>query len=129
MIWNFKRWSRKNHVEYSEVLVFGLKISEGSNTVLCNFYGWSLVLFLNFKTFAGVTPKPKNSWGFSKNVCLQPPTAFVFLWNIPLWYWLNRGEYPFMGGKTLLFSHIQIMFVVNILSKMGWENPHSCSIF
>ena len=54
-IWNFQgcwinsKWSfqmlSKNNVEFPGVLVLGLKISEGCNTILWSFYGWSFVLY------------------------------------------------------------------------------------
>ena len=39
MKWNFQWWKRKNNVEFPGVLVSGLGISEGSNTILWNFQG------------------------------------------------------------------------------------------
>ena len=45
--WNFQGQSRKNHVEYPWVFVFGFEIPKGCNTILWNFYGWSL-LYLEF---------------------------------------------------------------------------------
>ena len=82
---------------------------------------WKKILVLRLKIFVGVTQfcgistgealfclespavkeKPKNSRGFSKTFVLNPPSPlFVFFCNSPLWYWLNRGEHPCMGGKT-----------------------------
>ena len=40
----FPGWSRNNHVEFPGILVLGLKISEGYNTILWRFLGWSFVL-------------------------------------------------------------------------------------
>ena len=52
-------------------LVFGLGISKGCSTTLWNFQGWHFVL-------CGISKKMKNSRGFFKKVCPQPPLPCFF---------------------------------------------------
>ena len=63
---------KKNNMEFPGVLVFGLGISEGSNTILWNFQRWSFVLF---GISRGKVKKRKNSWGVPKKYP-QPPVCF-----------------------------------------------------
>ena len=57
--WNFQGWSWKNHVEFSEVMVLGLKISEKCNTInFVDFLAWTFVdKFINMR----------QCWGHWKN--------------------------------------------------------------
>ena len=69
---------KKNNMEFTGVLVFGIGISEGSNTILWNFQRWSFVLS---GISRGKVKKRKNSWGFQKNI-LNP--RLFFFRNSPL---------------------------------------------
>ena len=82
-IWNFQGYQRnsmcnfqrlrKSHVEFPGVLVFGLGISKGWNTILQNFQVWSSVLP---RISRGKVKKWKIPGGFSKKYVLNPPFCF-----------------------------------------------------
>ena len=59
--WNFQGFLGKNNVELPWLLVFGLGISKGSNTILRNFLGWSFALSAISR---GKIKKRKISGGF-----------------------------------------------------------------
>ena len=71
--------TRKNNVQYRGVLLFGLGISKGYNTILWNFQGWSFVLSGIFR--GRVKKKKKNPRLFFKKVCPRHP-LFVFFSGI-----------------------------------------------
>ena len=76
----FPVWPRKNNVEFPGIFVFGLGISEGSNTILWNIQGLSFVL-------SGISrgkEKKIFSGGFSKKHILNPHPCLDFFWNSPL---------------------------------------------
>ena len=89
-IWNFQEYQRnsmwnfqgliKNEVEFPGVFVFGFGVSKGSNTILWNIQGLSLVLS---GIFGGKVKKMKNSREFFKKVYPQHP-CFDFFWNSPI---------------------------------------------
>ena len=82
-IWNFQGYQRnsmcnfhrlwKSHVEFPGVLVFGLGISKGWNTILQNFQVWNSVLP---RISRGKVKKWKIPGGFSKKYVLNPPFCF-----------------------------------------------------
>ena len=63
---NFQGRPRKNSVEFPGVLVFGLEIFKGCNTILHNFQGWSFVLS---GISRGKVYKQKIPGGRFKKVC------------------------------------------------------------
>ena len=79
--WNFQGWSWKNHVEFSEVMVLGLKISEKCNTInFVDFLAWSFVdKFINMR----------QCWGHWKNWEKQ---FVVTKWSIFQWGIWNFQE-------------------------------------
>ena len=73
--------TRKSNVEYRGVLLFGLGIFKGYNTILRNFQGWSFVLS---GIFRGRVKKNEKSQGFfQKSMPSTPPICFFF-WNSPM---------------------------------------------
>ena len=100
-IWNFQGWSRKNHVVFPGVFVLGLKISDGCNTILWIFQGWSLIL-------SGISrDKLKNlkiPEGFKK-LGPQSHSVCFYFWNSPF----GLENY----SLSLLF-----IFIKSFLSKM-----------
>ena len=104
---DFQGWSRKNNVEYPEVVVLGFKIYVGRNT-------HNFVEFLGVKhhfvwDFQGWSKKSKNSSVFSKKYVsmsstppppCSPPSCLIFFWHSPLWYWLNGEKHTCMRFKA-----------------------------
>ena len=74
--WSFQRWSRKNHVEFPWVLVFGYGTSKGCNIILQNFQGWSLV----FSGISMVKVTKLKIPGFFLSYVFSPPS--------PLFFWI-----------------------------------------
>ena len=98
----FQGWSRKIHVEYPGVLVLGLKIYVGCNTICGISRGETLFCF-EFQEVA---------------------LLFFFFWNSPLWYRLNRREHPCMGGKTPpLLPHSQYIYCKNLYYRRRGKPP------
>ena len=61
--WNFQGWSWKNHVEFSEVMVLDLKISDKCNTInFVDFLAWSFVdKFINMRQCGDIEKIEKNN--------------------------------------------------------------------
>ena len=59
-------------MEFPGVLVLGLKVSEGWNTILWSFYGWSLVLS---GVFRGKVKNLKVLGGLQKCISSTPPSS------------------------------------------------------
>ena len=71
--WNFLGCSRKNNVEFPQVLVFDLGISKGCLTILQNFQAWKLVFCRISKGKVTNLIIPGGS-----NVYPQPPLSGFF---------------------------------------------------
>ena len=84
--WNFQGWSRKNHVECSRVLVFGVGISKGCNTILWNTQEWKFV-FTGISKNKVTNLKIPAPGFFFKKISPQPPCCLDFFWNSPFCIW------------------------------------------
>ena len=66
--------TRKNHVEFSWILVFGLEISKSCSTILWNFQGWSFL-------FSGISKSKVINLkipGFFSKSCIFKPPVWIF---------------------------------------------------
>ena len=108
---NFQGWSRKNNVEYpGVVLVWGLTISVGCNTVLWNFYGWSLNYFQvklksrlwyisgNFLWFFWMCPLPPFE--------LQPQFSVKIKGLKIITYWASFGDKLYLYFSSFIFLNV-----------------------
>ena len=77
MKWNFQVSSRNNNVVFPGLLIFGLAISKGSNTIMWNIQGLSFVLSGTFSV------KVKKFQGIFKKVYPQP-SLFGFFLEYPI---------------------------------------------
>ena len=114
-IWNFQGYQRnsmwnfqeliKNEVEFTEVtkkkscgisrgLGFWSWSSQGCNTILWIFQGWSFDLS---EISCGKVRKQKIPGGGSKKYVLNPPSSFCFL------------EQPYLGGYGFILMNLSLM--------------------
>ena len=101
----FQGWSRKIHVEYPGVLVLGLKIYVGCNTICGISRGETLFCFE-----------------------FQEVALFFFSETVHCDTGLIGGSTPAWGAKPLLFSHIPNIFTVKTYIIEDGENPQPYSI-